>query len=320
MTRLSVVLPYWQDRPPEEALEIARLAAELGYPELWLGEMATFDAFALATRVGADTALDLTIGPLAVGVRTAVTMAMGVASVSTLIGRPVRLAIGASSPAVVDRWHGRPWVDTARHLAETAAIVRTLLEGGRTDHDGARSASHGFRLRLQPPGCHLTVAAFGPAALQVAARHGDRVVLNMVTSATVAAVAEKLSRGERRPTLAVWLTASVNPTPEDHRQLARARAAYVGVPGYGEMIRAAGFGELVDLARSGAPFSQLVAAIPPELADVVGICGDAAHLRRRIGEYAAAGADEICLVPTTAGPSGARPTLEALASAGAGTS
>ena len=49
---IGVVLPYWPDRPAGEALEVATVADELGYDELWVGEMATYDAipdFLLAT-------------------------------------------------------------------------------------------------------------------------------------------------------------------------------------------------------------------------------------------------------------------------------
>ncbi|WP_410596867.1 hypothetical protein [Amycolatopsis sp. lyj-23] len=45
--RLSVSLGLWQDRPPEEALDTARAAEAAGYRELWIGEMATWDVFAL---------------------------------------------------------------------------------------------------------------------------------------------------------------------------------------------------------------------------------------------------------------------------------
>src|SRR4051794_21243698 len=43
---IAVVLPYWPDRPAGEALEVATAADELGFDELWIGEMATYDAFA----------------------------------------------------------------------------------------------------------------------------------------------------------------------------------------------------------------------------------------------------------------------------------
>lgn len=50
--RFSVVTPLWQDRPPSETLELAATADRLGFPEPWVGEMATYDAFALATAIG----------------------------------------------------------------------------------------------------------------------------------------------------------------------------------------------------------------------------------------------------------------------------
>ena len=73
---LSVVTPLWQDRPAEENLEVALTADRLGFPELWVGEMATYDAFAFATAVGLRSRqIELTVGPLAVSVRTPMTMA-----------------------------------------------------------------------------------------------------------------------------------------------------------------------------------------------------------------------------------------------------
>lgn len=317
MSRLSVVLPLWQDRPPRENLAIATTAEQLGYRHLWIGEMATYDAFALATHIGTDTSFDITVGPLAVAVRTPTSIAMGVASASDLIGRRVNVAVGASSPVVVQQWHGRPWHETARQLEESVDIVRVLLEGGRSRHHGDRASSEGYRLRLEPPGAHITVAAFGPKALRVAAERGDRVVLNMLTAESVARIAQMVSEwawAARRPTppLAVWLTASVDPTTEAHVQMARARLSYLSAPGYTDMIRQAGFGELVDLAVSGVPLDELQISIPPELDDAVGLAGSPHHVDQRIAQYRAAGAAEICLVPVTAGDPGGGRTLTAL--------
>ena len=105
---ISVVTPLWQDRPAAENVEVARNAERLGFEQLWIGEMATYDAFAFATAVGSNPgSMGLNIGPLAVSVRTPMTMAMGAASVASLTGRPTRLAIGTSSTVVVEEWHGR---------------------------------------------------------------------------------------------------------------------------------------------------------------------------------------------------------------------
>ena len=123
--KFSVVTPLWQDRPPEDNLEVAAEADRLGFSELWIGEMATFDVFALATAIAARTKqIGLVLGPLAVSVRTPMTMAMGVASVATLAGRSVDLALGASSHVVVEEWHGRARARTATHMQESAQVAR----------------------------------------------------------------------------------------------------------------------------------------------------------------------------------------------------
>ncbi len=49
---IEAVLPFWLDAPDGEALDIADAVSLAGLRGLWIGEMATFDAFALATAVG----------------------------------------------------------------------------------------------------------------------------------------------------------------------------------------------------------------------------------------------------------------------------
>lgn len=314
----SVVLGYWQDRPPEENVTIAANADALGYGELWLGEMATYDAFALATAVGLQARhLTLTIGPLAVAVRTPMTMAMGVASVASLTGRPVRLGLGTSSTVVVERWHGRRRERSVTALAEAAQATRALLDGEKADVAGSVVSSRGYHLRLPAPGAHLSIAAFGDGALRVAAHHADRVVLNMVSPAMVARFRRDLdalttAAGRPRLPIAVWLATAVDPTDETVAQGLRGKVSYLAAPGYGEMFAAEGFGDVVALARSGASPRDVLAALPPELLMATGLVGDEAAVRARLAAYHQAGADEICIVPATAGDPGGRRTLEAL--------
>jgi len=49
---LSVSLGLWQDRPAAEVVRTAQVADALGYGEIWIGEMATFDALARWWRSG----------------------------------------------------------------------------------------------------------------------------------------------------------------------------------------------------------------------------------------------------------------------------
>lgn len=317
--KFSVVTPLWQDRPPGENMDVAVTADRLGYPALWIGEMATYDAFAFATSAAHRTSrIALNVGPLAVSVRTPMTMAMGIASVADLTGRQASLALGASSTVVVEEWHGRQRARTARHLEESAQIVRGLLAGEKVDFAGELASCRGYRLRLAAVDSPLTIAAFGPAAVRVAARRADRMLLNMVTPESLGRLREQLviaatEAARPVPKVAVWLCCAVDPQPEAIQQLLRAIVGYLAAPGYAQMIGEAGFGELVKFARTRPHPKELLAAMPDELVSAIGLVGSEAAISERLQEYRAAGADEICLVPATAGDAAGGRTLAAMA-------
>lgn len=317
--RLSVSLGLWQDRPADEALATARAAESAGYEQLWVGEMATWDAFALATAIGARTeSISLTLGPLAVAVRDPAMIAMGAASVAALTERPVDVALGTSSDVVVREWHGRSRKRGVTALRESAQAVRTLLAGEKATLDGEVVRSVGYRLRLPAPRCQLTIAAFGAGAVEVAARYGDRMVLNLVSPATanrlVTALADAARQaGRPRPPVAVWAVAAVDPDEAAIEQLRRAVVGYLAAPGYADMFRAAGFGEVVELARSRPHPRDLLAAVSPALVESVGLVGSAERIREQADAYARAGVDELVIVPacTDADPTGAHTLRQA---------
>lgn len=318
--KLSVSLGLWQDRPPEEALETARAAEAAGYPELWIGEMATWDAFALGTAIGAATSrIALTFGPLAVTVRDPATIAMGVASVAALTGRATGVALGTSSDVVVRGWHGRSRSGAATALAESAIAVRQLVSGSKSTVDGLVVGSQGYRLRLAAPNSPLTIAAFGPRALEVAARYADRMVVNLVSPAAAASLVRGLRAAAARagttpPPVAAWVVGAADPGQAELEQLRRGVVGYLAAPGYADMFRAEGFGELVDFARTRPHPRELLAAVPVEAIAAVGLLGSPSEIAAKAREYAEAGVDELAIVPATSDedPGGAK-TLAAVA-------
>ena len=316
---LAVSLGLWQDRPPEEALETARTADALGFSELWIGEMATYDAFALATAIGLTTErITLTVGPLPVTVRDPMTIAVGAASVAALTGRPVGVALGTSSPVVVEEWHGRDRSRSVTALGESALTLRPLLAGAKSPGDGRVVRSRGYQLRLAAPHSAVTVAAFGPAAIRVAARHADRMVVSLVTVAAAAALAGQLGvaareAGRPTPRLAAWVPVAVGGVEAAREQVRRTLVGYLAAPGYAEMFRQAGFGDVVAYAQGRPHPRDLLAAIPDDLVDTMSVLGDETTVRDRLAEYARH-VDEVVVLPccTDDDPAGAR-TLRTLA-------
>ena len=316
--RVEGVLPFWLDRPDEEALEIALEVKRAGLGTLWIGEMATFDAVALATAIGHRAAgLRLKIGPLAVGVRSPVSMALSVSSLATLTDSEVGLALGASSPLIVSGWHDRDWAHSASRMRETVDCLREILAGKPSSYDGRQVRTHGFRLRRPQPETRISVAAFGPAMTRVAARGADEVVLNLVPPERVGTVratvaVESAAAGRIAPDLAVWVPVALEPGAEAREQLGAQLAVYLGAPGYSEMFSALGFSELVGRARQGARRSELARSMPFELLEQVGAVGTIEDVVARIGAYHDAGADVVGVVPSTAEDPGGRRVLTAV--------
>jgi probable F420-dependent oxidoreductase len=316
--QLGVALPFWLDRADEEAIEIALSAEAARIESLWVGETGSFDAFALATAIGLRTErVRLKIGPLAVGVRSPVEIALGVSSVATLIGRHVDLALGSSSPAIVSGWHGREWTGMPARMRETLATVRAVLAGERIASADGHMPAQGFRLRRPQPRTSVTVAAFGPVMTRVAAESADEVVLNLVSPEHVAEVRMRIDElaiaaGRPPPRLAVWVPAALNPRAAARAQLADQLAIYLAAPGYREAFTRLGFGELVAKARAGTRRAALAAEVPLEFIRQIGMLGSELEIKQRIAAYHRAGADHVAIVPSTAGDPGGRNVLEAV--------
>jgi probable F420-dependent oxidoreductase len=224
-----------------------------------------------------------------------VQIAIALQTVATT-GRPIHLALGTSS-SLVARWHDRSRRGAADRLDATRREVAALLGGERVN---------GFRLS-QPPATRpsITVAAFGPRAVAAAAT-ADRMVLNMVTVETAARLAAQHSN------TAVWLCAAIDPSEEERAWLARGFVGYLAAPGYGEMFIEAGYGELVDFARTKPGPKEVYARMPADLIDQVALVGSEQHVRDRIVEYEAAGVTEVCLVPPAPDLPSCSRTLELL--------
>jgi alkanesulfonate monooxygenase SsuD/methylene tetrahydromethanopterin reductase-like flavin-dependent oxidoreductase (luciferase family) len=119
--------------------------------------------------------------------------------------------------------------------------------------------------------------------------------------------------GRPAPTLAAWIPAAVDPAPASTAQVVQSLAGYLEVAGYGEMLTAAGLGDAVRLAQAGADRDQLLAALPTDAADRIGLVGDQDTVNKRLAAYADSGLDEVVLVPATDGDPGGERTLKALA-------
>jgi probable F420-dependent oxidoreductase len=303
---IEAVLPFWLDRPDLEAMEIAEAVDAAGISGLWIGEMATFDAFALATAIGIRApGVGLRVGPLPISVRTPASIALGASSVAAITGAQVDIALGASSPFIVSGWHDRDWSHSVARMREMIECLRPILRGERSEYDGRFVHCNGFRLRNPLPHSRIGVGAFGPSMMKLSAQFADEVVLNLASPQRVSQVREQIEQdaaaaGRTPPHITAWVPVAVQPGEAALRQLAGQVAVYLAPPGYGEMFCELGFADLVERARAGARRADLAAAIPLELAQQLAALGTPNQVADRIRSYLDAGADTVAVIPVTA--------------------
>lgn len=303
--KFGVTPQTWMGRPQEEVIEVAKHADALGYSSLWLPEAAAYDVFALATYIGLQTEqIEMVLGALPVTVRDPVMIARGISSVQALSGRTTSACLGTSSDFIVETWHGRSREHSGTALGESAQALRALLAGEKSQLNGKVVSTNGFKLRLGTPPTPITMAAFGPYALKMAARYADRLVLNLLDAATAKSVIDQFAAyckdaGRDVPPVALWVGTAIDQGTASFEQLRSGTVGYLMAPGYSDMFLKAGYTELIEYARTRPHPRDLLAKVPDELVRGVSIIGDQGTVTERIAQYAAAGIDELIFQPTS---------------------
>ena len=171
---LGVTLPVDEGLSAGQYLELARLAEDRGLTDVLVGEVAGPEVFAMLGMIAASTdRIRLGSGIVGIYPRTAVLTAMGFATLASLAPGRVLAGVGASSPIVVEGWHGLPFDAPRSRSREFVEVLRSVLAGDRTDADGEHVRSHGFRAALAPVDVPVMLAAMNPRMLRLAGAVAD---------------------------------------------------------------------------------------------------------------------------------------------------
>lgn len=327
----DVVLPLGEFDSIDEAVRIAQQAEELGYGYVTMGETTGWNV-ALVLSVLAERTSDIGItdnvlspysrSPALLG-QTAVTM-------QELTGDRFRLRLGASSPALAERWHGIDFDRPLRRLRESIEIIRQVQSGDRLDYDGECYSPGGLQLACPAPDppAPVDVAALGPKSTEMTGRFADGWVPQLIPLDGLEARMADLERGADLGGRSVadirvahTLRCCAIGDVDRARAYARSQIAFMVAvygPFYRQAIAAAGWESVTDDVharwhdgdREGA-----VAAVPDELLDelvAVGTPGEAREQLRRFETVDGVDAIQIGFFGEM-GPDDRQQTLEALA-------
>jgi F420-dependent oxidoreductase-like protein len=315
--KLGLTIPYTDAVPRETTREFVQAADRLGYDRIWVAEAYGWDAFTVLTEMACQTErIELATGIVNVFSRSPALIAQTAASLDRISGGRFVLGLGTSGHQVIAGWHGVPYERGVRRMRETMEIVQAVLRRDRLTYEGEifhldmglKLITHPVRDRipiylatLTPTGVALAgELADGWLPVFFSPRHFEEVLRPQL---------EKGARRAGRPLsdLAICVSQPVVVTDDVEAGRAAVRphtALYVGGMGsrernyYNQLFCRYGFEaeakHIQDLYLSRRR-EEAMAALTPEMIDLVTVIGPLDECRRRLDELERLGVAEVAI-------------------------
>ncbi len=322
--RIGLFLAYWPWFSPEEQVELAQLADELGLDSVWISEAWGQDAVSvLGLLAGKTERVALGSGLMQIPARQPAATAMAAATLDVLTGGRFRLGLGVSGPQVSEGWYGVPFRRPLRRTREYVEIVRKVLaREAPLEHAGEEwtlplpdGLGKPLKLLAKPVSdVPIYLGAIGPKAVEQVGEIADGWLPFLLNPREpdflldpLRAGVEKAGRSLEEIDIAPVVPVSIHEDIDEARNLSKPWLAfYLGAMGakeknfYVDVAAEYGHGdsarEVQERFLAGDRMGA-AAAVTPELIDAACIATTPAGLDEKLAAYEAAGVDTLVAVP-----------------------
>lgn len=302
-TSRDLMLPLSDFEGLDEAVAFTRRAEDLGYGYVTKGET-TGRSVPLVLSVLAQHTDEIGIADnvLSPYSRSPATLGQTAVTMQEISDGRFRLRIGASSPALAEKWHGLDFDRPLRRVRESIEIVRQVQTGERLDYDGDFYTPDGLKLTCPTPDepAPVDVAALGPKSTEMTGRFADGWVPQLLPINGFKERMEDLRRGAELGgrdlediRVAHTLRCSALEDGDLARSYARSQIAFmiaVYGPFYRQAIADAGWEDLTDEVRSrwrDGDREGATEAVTDDLLDELVAAGTPAEAREQLERFEA---------------------------------
>jgi probable F420-dependent oxidoreductase len=288
--RFGVTVPV-PGVPLHQHREVFEEIAALGFTDVWSSEADGPDGFTpLALAAAWTPTLRGGIAIVPAFTRGPALLAQSAASLADAAPGRFALGVGASSPAIVERWNGIPFVDPFKRTRDTVRFLRAALTGEKVTERYDTFEVQGFRLGLVPEvPPTILIAALRPGMLTLAGQEGDGAIVNWLSAADVAQVKPYVGDKE--------IVARIFVAPTDDFDLVRTMTArsitsYLNVEVYAKFHEWLGRAPVLQPmwdAWAAGDRARALELVPDEVIDDLIVWGTPERIRARVEEYAANG-------------------------------
>jgi alkanesulfonate monooxygenase SsuD/methylene tetrahydromethanopterin reductase-like flavin-dependent oxidoreductase (luciferase family) len=293
----------------DQALDIARLADELGYDCLMIPESFGRDGVSLCDRLLAATEnINVCFGIANVFSRSPAVLASTAATLDELSGGRFILGLGGSTPNLVEGWHGLEFKAPLARTREVIALCHRIWSRDRSPFEGEIFRAGGVKLSFEPLRERIPIwnGALLDRGLQVCGELADGWIPANLPAECIRWGREKLAlaatasnRGADEVTVAPTFQLLVHEDPAQVLPLAKfGIAMYYGQDNSPYARAAAALGYAEDVAEIQAAYREggaerASAAVSDRLAQSISIVGTPGECRSRVDQLLTEGADRL---------------------------
>ncbi len=305
---IGITLPVDGGLSANDLINLGIAAENQGFDYVVCGEVAGVDApIVLGAILKSTDKIKVATGIIATTLRTPQMAAMSFGTLSSIGPGRVSAGFGASSPIIVNAWHGRPFEKPLLATKEFIEVFKLALTKERVVYKGEIYSSNGFVLQVDPvEPIPIWLAAINRKMLELAGELADGVFLTWCPPSEVLQRLDSVSLGaskaNRRLTdVSVICSFWAYTGPDEQKALESARRtilAYAMVPTHqSAFIQSFPGLRNAALAWSSGDRKSALREVDDEVVHRMCAIGSPQHVVDRIDEFHSQGVNLAIVLP-----------------------
>lgn len=285
----------------DDLLRCAKMADQhQNIDSLWIPESWGRESFSSLGAISQITK-NVRLGTSIIGIysRTPAITAMAATTLDMLSGNRTVIGLGASTPAIVENWHGVHFGMPASRMKEYVELVRLMTQGEKVNYSGKFFKINNFKMLHQPQRKHIPIfmAAVNKKMISIACDLADGILLYLRPFEELNKMAYELKQATKGKTFEIacsFICAVSNKEPQKARDRAAMTLAFYVAVGkyYSNFLAENGFKAEVqkiigEYKKSGA--ERAAKFVSDKMLSSLAVCGSSEDCRESLSKFLSTG-------------------------------
>jgi len=285
----------------DDLLRCAKMAdQQQNIDSLWIPESWGRESFSSLGAISQITK-NVRLGTSIIGIysRTPAITAMAAITLDMLSGNRTVIGLGASTPAIVENWHGVHFDMPASRMKEYVESVRLMTQGEKVNYSGKFFKINNFKMLHQPQRKHIPIfmAAVNKKMISLASELADGILLYLRPFEELNKMAYELKQATKGKAFEIacsFICAVSNKEPQKARDRAAVTLAFYVAVGkyYSNFLAENGFKAEVqkiigEYKKSGAEGAARF--VSDKMLSSLAVCGSSEDCRESLSKFLSTG-------------------------------